>query len=86
MKTVKLQINARGAWRDVLEFDHLQQRPVMEAVTSLAQALATAPIGTSAPTFRIVKVPSRRSGGVIAHLEQKPNAARITEWRWRWTS
>lgn len=79
---MKLQINARGGWKDLCELEPEQLRAVQEAVLVLAQALA---IGgrvdegsVYSPSWRITANVAR-SPKVVAHLDP----AKGLKWRRR---
>ncbi len=71
-----LQINARGAWREVVEFDAKQLAPVQDAAMSLALALR-------GQTFRVVKAGPGRSPKTVAHLVCREAGPHVTYWEWR---
>ena len=64
---MKLQINARGAWRDVAEFEPEQLRQVKEATVILAQALTVGSKRDIDHSFRIIATVAR-SPKVAAYL------------------
>ena len=63
---MKLQINVRGSWRDVIEFHALAQRGVREATIDLAKAAqVAASCDGNPPSWRI----SADSRSAIAYLD-----------------
>ena len=64
---MKLQINARGSWRDVAEFEAEQLRAVQEAAVPLAQALSIGAGDHRGASWRITKTVSR-SPKIVGYL------------------
>lgn len=71
MKHLLLQINARGSWSNVVEFEATREREIREALVPFAQALALSDSegGKNATSFRIVAAGGGRSRKVLARLE-----------------
>jgi hypothetical protein len=71
MKRLLLQINARGSWSNVVEFEATRERELREAVVPLAQAIALSDGdgGKNATSFRLVAAGGGRSPKVLARLE-----------------
>ena len=63
---MKLQINASGAWRDVVRFEAHQLGAVKKATVPLAQVLRS-------PSFRVVEDQSGSSPTVVAYLDEPFN-------------
>lgn len=66
---MKLQINASGAWRDVVRLEPEKLTAIKKATIPLARILA-------GPSFRICEIAVGRSPTVVAYLD-----APFNEWR-----
>jgi len=66
-----LQINARGSWSNVVEFDGSREGAIRVAVLPLATVLAAGDreLCKASTSFRIVKAGGGRSPKVVSHLD-----------------